>query len=94
MPPPEYEPLPEDGDESLILPKYPPQIRPTTYYGEGEFDPPSSDDEEETFLEKKPANGQADTERGEELLDDEEELVVGGKKARRSKSHATGKLTL
>ena len=61
---------------------YPPEaIKPVTYYGEGEFDPPSSDDEEETFLEKslsRKPDGGVDGGESRGLVDDEE-LVVGGK---------------
>lgn len=62
--------------------RYPPEaIKPVTYYGEGEFDPPSSDDEEEAFLEKGISRkSPVDAEMiGDGVGDDGEELVVGGK---------------
>lgn len=79
MPPPEYEALSADGDESEAPAKYPPQPRPATYYGEGDFEPPSSDDEEDAFLEKKPGHVPLDSELGGELLTEDGELVIGGK---------------
>lgn len=82
---PEYEPIPHEVEDSLnvddspINGKYPPQyIRPPTYYGEGEFDPPSSD-EEESFLEKSKPRPTDDTENVAGSLDDDGELIVGGK---------------
>ena len=80
MSPANYSPVPqEDGIEpngAAAKESYPP-ARPATYYGEGEFDPPSSDDEEDAFLEKgKPE----DTERNGDGMVEEGELVVGGGK--------------
>lgn len=86
MAPPTYEriPLEAEDHEPRESPNghYPPTlVKPTTYYGEGEFDPPSSDDEEEgLFLEKGKQN---DVEReGEagDALNEDLELVVGGHK--------------
>ena len=85
MPPPQYEAIvggADDADSPTSV-NYPlqPSARPATYYGEGDFDPPSSDDEEEVFLEKKPphALGVSDEERDAHLLEDEGELVIGGR---------------
>lgn len=79
MPPPQYVAIPGEGNESPTTVDYPPQPRPVTYYGDGEFDAPSSDNEEEVFLEKKPTHEALDSELGGEGSDDEGELVVGGK---------------
>ncbi|KAI0091440.1 dipeptidyl aminopeptidase [Irpex rosettiformis] len=54
-----------------------------TYYGEGEFDPPSSDDEEETFLEKHKVE---DTERDGAAMEEDGDLIIGGKNHRRPSS--------
>ncbi|GJE93852.1 dipeptidyl aminopeptidase [Phanerochaete sordida] len=86
MPTPDYSPVPlgEDGEpDTPSGAKYPPEVvKPMTYYGEGEFDPPSSDDEGETLLEKslsRKSPGDAE-EQGEGMGNDDGELVVGGKK--------------
>jgi hypothetical protein len=85
MAPAEYSAVQQDegpGDDSPAHTNYPPEaIKPVTYYGEGDFDPPSSDDEQETFLEKslsRKPNGSADGMENGGIVDDGE-LVIGGK---------------
>ena len=74
---PQYQAVPHGDADAQVDGHYPPQPpRPATYYGEGEFDPPSSDDEEETFLEKHKAEG---PERDGDALEEDGELVVGRK---------------
>lgn len=87
MPAPEYEAIPLESDDHAPIDNsnghYPPiPVKPVTYYGEGEFDPPSSDDEEELFLEKQKHGASHDTEReGEgDALNEDVELVIGGHK--------------
>lgn len=71
----------EGNGDSPVNAKYPPSVvKPATYYGEGEFDPPSSDDEDDAFLEKSlsrktPGEGEI---VGDGIGDDDVELVVGG----------------
>ena len=85
----DYEPIPLEGD--LHSPTdnanghYPPTlVKPVTYYGEGEFDPPSSDDEEELLMEKLKRNASRDAlqEGAGDALNEDVELVVGGHKVR------------
>lgn len=85
MPTPDYSPVPQ-GEDDVHSPesagKYPPEaIKPVTYYGEGEFDPPSSDDEDELLLEKSLTRKSPEDaeQQGEGLGDGDGELVVGGK---------------
>lgn len=81
----EYSPVRQDeareDDSPVNATFHAESIKPITYYGEGEFDPPSSDDEEETFLEKS-LSRKSPTD-GEHLdsgsAEDDVELVVGGK---------------
>ncbi|KAI0794726.1 dipeptidyl aminopeptidase [Fomes fomentarius] len=83
MPPSNYEPLSQAGDDfhlngdSSGAAAYP--LKPETYYGDGPFDPPSSDDESEELLEKNAQrNGRAVEEAGD--------LVVGGTRKKRPAS--------
>ncbi|PSS03331.1 hypothetical protein PHLCEN_2v4005 [Hermanssonia centrifuga] len=84
----DYDRLPEEGDSPTSQNgSYPPALtKPVTYYGEGEFDPPSSDDEDEVFLEKKVKNHGTEWEGEGAGLLEEGELVVGGQKKQRPSS--------
>lgn len=82
-----YEPIPLEGvdHEPTDDPNghYPPAlVKPMTYYGEGEFDPPSSDDEDEALIEKLKHGTSGDTlqEGGGDGLSEDVELVIGGHK--------------
>ena len=75
----DHDPVVDNGNAH-----YPPvpAVRPPTYYGEGEFDPPSSDDEsDELMREKKVRIAQEAEQEGEgDRLNEDVELVIGGHK--------------
>lgn len=97
MPPASYERIPLEAEELYTLDTgtghYPPGlVKPPTYYGEGEFDPPSSDEDEEDLFVEKTKNvtfGDSEQEgRGvTDGLNDDVELVVGGHKVLRRQRH-------
>ncbi len=82
----DYEPIPLEGEPLSPTDDsnghYPPSVvKPVTYYGEGEFDPPSSDDEEELLMEKLKRNASSDALEGAgDALAEDVELVIGGHK--------------
>jgi dipeptidyl aminopeptidase B len=85
MSPPTYERLPQEGVHETELSRAAPS-RPSTYYGDGSFDPQSSDDEAENLLEKNGAPSPGMVERGRLDFEEDqgEDLVVGGQKQRQS----------
>lgn len=82
----DYEPIPLEGEPLSPTDNsnghYPPtMVKPVTYYGEGEFDPPSSDEEEELLMEKLKVNSSSDALEGPgDALNEDVELVIGGHK--------------
>ena len=87
MPPASYERIPLEAEELYTLDTgtghYPPGlVKPPTYYGEGEFDPPSSDEEDDLLIEKRKhsASGDAAHEDAGDALNEDMELMIGGQK--------------
>ncbi|KAJ3558705.1 hypothetical protein NM688_g763 [Phlebia brevispora] len=82
-----YEPIPFENEEHSPTDNpndhYPPSlVKPATYYGEGEFDPPSSDEEDDLLIEKRKhsASGDAAHEDAGDALNEDMELMIGGQK--------------
>jgi hypothetical protein len=83
MPSPIYERLPQDGGHDSGPSRTEPS-RPSTYYGDGPFDPPSSDDESDELLEKNGLRSPGNVERGHLDVEDTEGLTIGGQNQRPS----------
>jgi dipeptidyl aminopeptidase len=85
MPSPIYERLPQDGGHDSGPSRTEPS-RPSIYYGDGPFDPPSSDDESDELLEKNGLRSPGNVERGRLDVEDTEGegLMIRGQNQRPS----------